>query len=39
VWFVLRAFSRPAGFFWFLVEPVLLLTQQFYTRRYMRALR
>jgi uncharacterized protein (UPF0548 family) len=38
VWFVLRAFSRPAGFFWFLVEPILLLTQWYYTRRYLRAL-
>jgi uncharacterized protein (UPF0548 family) len=38
VWLVLRAFSRPATWYWWMVAPVLRLTQAFYTRRYGRAL-
>jgi uncharacterized protein (UPF0548 family) len=38
VWLVLRAFSRPATWYWWLVSPALYLTQAFYTRRYGRAL-
>ncbi|NYH00326.1 DUF1990 domain-containing protein [Schumannella luteola] len=38
VWVSIRAFSRPGGFFWWLVNPVLRLTQGFYTARYLRAL-
>ncbi|MBG6054443.1 uncharacterized protein (UPF0548 family) [Salinibacterium sp. CAN_S4] len=38
VWIDIRAFSRPANRFWWLVSPVLRLTQEFYTRRYLRSL-
>lgn len=38
VWIDIRAFSRPANGFWWLVSPALRLTQEFYTRRYLRAL-
>jgi uncharacterized protein (UPF0548 family) len=38
VWIVIRAFSRPSRWYWWLVAPVLRLTQEFYTRRYLRAL-
>ena len=38
VWIDIRAFSRPANRLWWLVSPVLRLTQEFYTRRYLRAL-
>jgi uncharacterized protein (UPF0548 family) len=38
VWIVIRAFSRPARWYWRLVSPVLRMTQEFYTRRYLRAL-
>ena len=38
VWIVIRAFSRPSRWYWWLVSPVLRLTQEFYTRRYLRAL-
>ncbi len=38
VWLEIRAFSRPSTAFWWLVYPVLRLTQAFYTRRYLRAL-
>nr|WP_281381894.1 DUF1990 domain-containing protein [Conyzicola lurida] len=38
VWMVIRAFSRPAAWYWWLVAPVLRATQWFYTRRYLRAL-
>ena len=38
VWIVIRAFSRPARWYWWLVYPVLRMTQEFYTRRYLRAL-
>ncbi|TPW70220.1 DUF1990 family protein [Schumannella sp. 10F1B-5-1] len=38
VWLTIRAFSRPGGFFWWLVNPVLRLTQGFYTARYLRSL-
>lgn len=37
VWIVIRAFSRPSRF-WFAVWPVLRLTQEFYTRRYLAVL-
>lgn len=36
---VVRAFSRPASARWHAVKPVLRLTQEFYTRRYLAALR
>lgn len=35
---VVRAFSRPASWFWWLGAPVLRLAQELYTRRYLRAL-
>ena len=38
VWMTIRAFSRPANFFWWLGYPALRLVQEFYTRRYLRAL-
>jgi uncharacterized protein (UPF0548 family) len=38
VWITLRAFSRPSSRFWWSVYPVLRLAQEFYTRRYLRAL-
>lgn len=38
VWLTVRAFSRPSNRFWRLVSPVLRLVQEFYTRRYLRAL-
>lgn len=38
VWIVIRAFSRPARWYWWAVYPVLRATQEFYTRRYLRAL-
>jgi uncharacterized protein (UPF0548 family) len=38
VWLEIRAFSRPANRGWWLVFPVLRLTQYFYTRRYFRSL-
>jgi uncharacterized protein (UPF0548 family) len=38
VWMVIRAFSRPSRWYWWLVSPVLRATQEFYTRRYLRAL-
>jgi len=38
VWLRITAFSRPANFFWWLVYPVLRLSQEFFTRRYERAL-
>ena len=34
----IRAFSRPASWFWALGAPVLRLAQELYTRRYLRAL-
>ena len=37
VWIDIRAFSRPASAYW-LVYPVLRITQEFYTRRYLKAL-
>jgi uncharacterized protein (UPF0548 family) len=36
---VIRAFSRPANWFWWLGAPALRLAQEVYTRRYLRALR
>jgi uncharacterized protein (UPF0548 family) len=38
VWITIRAFSRPSSRFWWAVYPVLRLSQEFYTRRYLRAL-
>jgi uncharacterized protein (UPF0548 family) len=38
VWMTVRAFSRPANPFWWAVYPVLRITQEFYTRRYLRSL-
>jgi uncharacterized protein (UPF0548 family) len=38
VWLRIRAFSRPASALWWVVYPVLRLTQEFFTRRYERAL-
>lgn len=38
VWITIRAFSRPASWFWWVVNPVLRLVQEYYTRRYLRAL-
>ena len=38
VWFVLRAFSRPANGFWRLGDPVARFYQERYTRRYLTAL-
>ena len=39
VWLVIRAFSRPANWFWWLGAPFLRIAQEFYTRRYLRVLR
>lgn len=39
VWIDIRAFSRPANRLWWIVSPALRLTQEFYTRRYLRSLR
>lgn len=38
VWLVLRAFSRPSTWVWRLGYPILRLTQEFYTRRYLTVL-
>jgi uncharacterized protein (UPF0548 family) len=38
VWLTIRAFSRPAGWQWWAVYPVLRLAQAVFTRRYFRAL-
>ncbi|MFF1876025.1 DUF1990 family protein, partial [Kitasatospora herbaricolor] len=38
VWFVLRAFSRPANGFYRAVGPILRLVQRHYTAKYLRAL-
>jgi uncharacterized protein (UPF0548 family) len=38
VWLEISAFSRPAHFGWWLVYPVLRLSQEFYTRRYFESL-
>ncbi|MDM4761815.1 DUF1990 domain-containing protein [Galbitalea sp. SE-J8] len=38
VWITMRAFSRPSGPLWWVVYPVLRLSQEVYTRRYLRAL-
>lgn len=38
VWMVVRAFSRPSNGLWWLVYPVLRMSQEFYTRKYLRAL-
>lgn len=36
---VIRAFSHPANWFWWLGAPVLRLAQELYTRRYLKALK
>lgn len=38
VWITIRAFSRPASRGWWAVYPVLRLMEEYYTRRYLRAL-
>ncbi|MCY7413638.1 MAG: DUF1990 domain-containing protein [Salinibacterium sp.] len=38
VWLTIRAFSRPSSRWWWAVYPALRLAQEFYTRRYLRAL-
>ena len=38
VWLAIRAFYRPSNIAWWLVLPVLRLTQSFFLRRYERAL-
>lgn len=38
VWITVRAFSRPANRWWWAVYPVLRVVQEYYTRRYLRAL-
>lgn len=38
VWLTIRAFSRPSGWQWWAVYPVLRLAQSIFTRRYFRAL-
>ena len=38
VWITIRAFSRPANRWWWCVYPALRVMQEFYTRRYLRAL-
>jgi len=38
VWLEISAFSRPANFGWWLVYPVLRMTQVFYTKRYFESL-
>jgi uncharacterized protein (UPF0548 family) len=38
VWLTIRAFSRPANRRWWAVYPALRLAQEYYTRRYLRAL-
>jgi len=38
VWLTVRAFSRPSTRFWWVMQPVLRVMQELYTRRYLRAL-
>jgi len=38
VWLEIRAFSRPSNAFWWIVYPVLRMSQAFYTHRYFRTL-
>jgi uncharacterized protein (UPF0548 family) len=38
VWITVRAFSRPANWFWWCGYPILRIVQEVYTRRYLRAL-
>ncbi len=38
VWLTIKAFSRPANRWWWIVYPVLRITQEVFTRRYERAL-
>ncbi|MGX5680204.1 DUF1990 family protein [Schumannella luteola] len=38
VWLTITAISRPSSWFWWMLAPVLRLFQEYYTRRYLRAL-
>jgi uncharacterized protein (UPF0548 family) len=38
VWITIRVFSRPANRWWWAVYPALRVAQEYYTRRYLRAL-
>lgn len=38
VWLTITAFSRPSSWYWWAVYPVLRVFQEYYTRRYLRAL-
>jgi uncharacterized protein (UPF0548 family) len=38
VWITITAFSRPSSRRWWAVYPVLRVVQEYYTRRYLRAL-
>ena len=38
VWLEIRAFSRPSNAFWWMVYPVLRMSQAYYTHRYFRVL-
>jgi len=38
VWITITAFSRPSSRWWWAVYPVLRVVQEYYTRRYLRAL-
>lgn len=38
VWITIRAFSRPSSRLWWALYPAVRLAQEFYTRRYLRAL-
>ena len=38
VWITVRAFSRPANRWWWMVYPALRIVQAYYTERYLRAL-
>jgi uncharacterized protein (UPF0548 family) len=38
VWMTLRAFSRPANWFWWFSYPVFRIVEDIYNRRYLRAL-
>ena len=38
VWLTIRAFSRPATWYWWVTYPALRIAQEYYTRRYLRSL-
>jgi uncharacterized protein (UPF0548 family) len=38
VWLTIRSFSRPSNKFWWVGYPIARILQEFYTRRYLRAL-